>query len=70
MASPGHGHGHGTGVDSDALLLVGLAIVVGVIAARAFKRLRIPKVVGYIVIGLIVGRSGFDILSSETLDAL
>lgn len=54
----------------NALLLVGLAIAGGVLGARLFKRIRVPQVVGYIVIGIIVGRSGLKIIDAEILKAL
>jgi len=57
-------------VHLNVLLLAGLAIAGGTIGAGLFKRIRVPQVVGYIVIGLIVGRSGFDIIDEQTLTAL
>ena len=55
-------------VHLNALLLVGLAIAGGVLGARAFERLRVPLVVGYIVIGIIVGKSGLGLLGLELID--
>ena len=52
------------------LLLIGLAVFAGTAGARLFQWLKIPQVVGYIVIGLLVGRSGLHILDTETIDAL
>jgi len=49
------------------LLIIGFAIVFGTIGARLFQRLRIPQVVGYIVIGLLVGQSGLGLVNSETV---
>ena len=66
-ATPGHGSG---AVDSNALLLSGMAILGGALAARLFKRLRVPQVVGYIVIGLVVGQSGFALIDASALAAL
>ena len=40
------------------LLIVGFALFAGGLGARLFQRLRIPQVVGYIIIGVILGRSG------------
>jgi NhaP-type Na+/H+ or K+/H+ antiporter len=53
-----------------ALLVVGLAIFFGTIGAKIFQRLRIPQVVGYICIGLIVGRSGFHIIDAAAIKNL
>ncbi len=52
------------------LLVVGLAIFFGTIGAKIFQRLRIPQVVGYICIGLIVGRSGFQLINAAALKNL
>ncbi len=52
------------------LLLIGSAILAGTVGARLFQWLRIPQVVGYIVIGVIVGESGFGILDTKALDSL
>jgi Kef-type K+ transport system membrane component KefB len=40
------------------LLVVFLAFLVPIVVSR-FKRLRLPIVVGEILVGIIVGRSGF-----------
>ncbi len=55
-------------VDLDHLpiiLIMGLAIFLGTIGARLFQKLRIPQVVGYIVIGLIIGEPCLKIINSE-----
>jgi len=52
------------------LLLLGLAIFGGTVGARLFKRIRFPQVVGYIVIGLLIGESGLKMIAGETLVAL
>ncbi|MBT3294627.1 MAG: sodium:proton exchanger [Verrucomicrobia bacterium] len=53
------------------LLLIGFAIVAGSLGGRLFQRLRIPQVVGYIVIGAILGKSGFRFIGdSEILGLL
>jgi len=40
------------------------------IGAWAFQKIKIPQVVGYIVIGLIFGRSGLEIVSETDIDTL
>ena len=35
------------------ILLIGIAVILGSIGGRIFARLRIPQVVGYIVIGIL-----------------
>jgi len=57
------------GVHVPALLLVGLAVVAGAFGARLFRRLRIPQVVGYIAIGILVGDSGLGIIGPEEVRA-
>ncbi len=52
------------------VLLLGILMFFGAIGGRIFQRLHIPQVVGYIVIGIIIGSSGFQILGAETIAAL
>ena len=52
------------------LLLIGLAIFGGTVGARIFKRLKIPQVVGYIAIGILVGEHGLGIIRRETVGEL
>lgn len=54
----------------NALLLIGLAIFLEILGARIFKKFRIPQVVGYIAVGLLVGESGFKIISGEVVEIL
>jgi len=49
------------------LLIVGLIIIIGFAAGKIFQRLKIPRVLGFIVIGLILGSAGVippDIIES------
>ncbi|MDD5085564.1 MAG: cation:proton antiporter [Candidatus Omnitrophica bacterium] len=52
------------------LFLLGLALFGGTIGGRIFQKLRIPQVVGYITIGIIIGTSGLKIIDREVLTAL
>jgi Kef-type K+ transport system membrane component KefB len=52
------------------LLVVGIAIFGGTLGARLFKRLRIPQVVGYVAIGLVLGQSGIGIFDQELVEAM
>jgi len=52
------------------ILLIGLAIFFGTTGARIFQRFRVPQVVGYVVIGLIIGESGFNLIGRETIETL
>ncbi|HDY64976.1 MAG TPA: CBS domain-containing protein [Phycisphaerae bacterium] len=49
------------------LLIVGFALFAGGLGARLFQRLRIPQVVGYIVIGVILGRSGLKFIGEDAI---
>jgi Kef-type K+ transport system membrane component KefB len=61
--------GPGT-VHLNALILVGLAITLGSLGAKTFKHLHIPQVIGYIVVGIIVGRSGLHLIDESVLVTL
>jgi len=52
------------------IVTIGFAIFFGAVGARLFQRLRIPQVVGYIVIGLIIGEPCLKIVNSATIDQL
>ncbi len=52
------------------VLLLGIVMFFGALGGRIFKKLKIPQVVGYIVIGIIIGSSGLQILGKETIAAL
>lgn len=52
------------------LFLLGLALFGGTIGGRVFQKLKIPQVVGYIAIGIIIGTSGLKIIDKEVLVAL
>ena len=54
----------------NALLLLGLALFGGMVGGRIFQKLRIPQVVGYIIIGIVIGRSGFGIVDEEIIVSL
>ena len=52
------------------LLVVGFALFAGTLGARVFQRLRIPQVVGYITIGLLVGQTGLGLIDRQAIKAL
>jgi Kef-type K+ transport system membrane component KefB/CBS domain-containing protein len=49
--------------DFGVLFVLGLAVFGGILGAWLFQRLRIPQVVGYIAIGLLIGESGLRIVT-------
>ncbi|WP_407425313.1 cation:proton antiporter [Treponema sp.] len=52
------------------ILLTGIMMFFGSFGGRIFQKLKIPQVVGYIVIGILIGVSGFVLLGKDTLAAL
>jgi Kef-type K+ transport system membrane component KefB/CBS domain-containing protein len=55
------------------ILLIGIAVILGSIGGRIFARLRIPQVVGYIIIGILailVGGVWFHAVSPEDIHRL
>ncbi|MCH5372466.1 MAG: cation:proton antiporter [Planctomycetes bacterium] len=52
------------------LLLLGLALFGGTIGGRIFQRIKIPQVVGYIVVGMIVGQTGLCIVDADVTEIL
>ncbi len=51
------------------ILLMGIGVFGGTVGARVFQRFRIPQVVGYITIGLLLGPL-LNILSEQTVESL
>jgi len=51
------------------ILLIGIAIFGGTIGARIFQRLHIPRIVGYVAIGILLGPL-FGIISERTIQDL
>ena len=52
------------------LLLFGIGVLGGILGAWGFQRIRVPQVVGYIVIGLVLGETGLGIISQKSIAAL
>ena len=51
------------------ILLIGIAIFGGTVGARIFQRLHIPRIVGYVAIGIILGPL-FGVISERTIQDL
>ena len=51
------------------ILLIGIAIFGGTVGARLFQRLSIPRIVGYVAIGILLGPL-FAVISEQTIDDL
>ena len=53
----------------NVILLLGLILVIALGAGRLGDRFGIPQVVGYILVGLLLGDSGLHIFPSSLVDA-
>ncbi len=54
----------------NVILVLGIAVFGGTIGAKLFQRLRIPQVVGYIVIGIILGGSALNVIGPQVAESL
>lgn len=52
------------------LLLLGIAVFGGMLGAWIFQRLRIPQVIGYIAIGVLLGESGLELFHLQDIEDL
>ena len=52
------------------VLMLGLIIFAGTLGGWLFQKLKIPQVVGYIVIGIFLGASGFHVIEPRVISAL
>ncbi|MCD6497058.1 MAG: cation:proton antiporter [Deltaproteobacteria bacterium] len=57
-------------MDYGLIFVLGLGLLGGLIGAWLSQRARIPQVVGYIVIGILLGRSGFNLIQAADVQAL
>jgi Kef-type K+ transport system membrane component KefB len=55
---------------SSILLILGLAVFGGVAGAWFFQKIKVPQVLGYLVIGLIIGKSGLKLINSDVILSL
>ncbi len=62
---------HFNGIQASQLvILLGIIMFAGTLGGWLFKKLKIPQVVGFIVIGILIGASGFHILEPKVIAAL
>lgn len=54
----------------DVFLLLGIALLLGFAGSKYLEKLRSPHVVGFILIGVILGISGFKLFDAELIDKL
>ncbi len=57
-------------VNFSVIILLGIGVFGGLVGAWVFQKLRIPQVVGYIVIGILIGQSGLHIVKAEDIAKL
>ncbi len=57
-------------LESGLLFLFGLSIFGGIISALIFRKIKIPQVLGYIAMGIVIGQSGFRLISQIHIDHL
>ena len=58
----------GDGQHLNVVLIIGIAIFGGTVGARVFQKLRVPQVVGYVFIGILIGEHVLDVISHETVN--
>ncbi|WP_372795390.1 cation:proton antiporter [Pontiella sp.] len=58
------------GVELGVLAILGICVAGGVIGAFIFQKLKVPQVVGYIVVGVLIGDTGFGLLHPSDIQAL
>lgn len=52
------------------LFCLGIGVFFGLVGARLFQKLKIPQVVGYIVMGVIIGETGFRLVTLADIESL
>ncbi|MFW5769304.1 MAG: cation:proton antiporter, partial [Spirochaetota bacterium] len=55
-------------LDVGILFIIGIGVFGGIIGAVIFQRLKIPQVIGYIAIGILIGKTGFKIIDQQVID--
>ncbi|MCT4605996.1 MAG: cation:proton antiporter [Marinisporobacter sp.] len=49
---------------------LGIALIVGILFGKLMNKFRVPAVAGYIIAGLLLGTSGFNIVNGEMIEKL
>lgn len=52
------------------ILIIGIAIFGGTVGARLFQKMRIPQVIGYVFIGILVGPMVLKVIDTPTVNIL
>ncbi|PID27616.1 MAG: hypothetical protein CR982_05195 [Candidatus Cloacimonadota bacterium] len=56
--------------DKNILLLIAVIVVVGSLLGEVSKKFKLPKITGYILAGILIGKPVFNIISEETFYGL
>ena len=57
-------------INSGILLIFGIGVFGGLLSALLIKRLSIPQVLGYIVAGIVIGQTGFQLVKQQDIEQL
>jgi Kef-type K+ transport system membrane component KefB len=60
----------GSSTHLNLILLLGLAVFFGTVGAKLFQKVHVPQVVGYIVIGVLLGGSVLKLIDTELVKSL
>ncbi|MDA3900016.1 MAG: cation:proton antiporter [Spirochaetes bacterium] len=55
---------------SSILFILGIGIFGGIAGAWFFQKIKVPQVLGYLVIGIIIGKSGLHLINSSVISSL
>ncbi len=55
--------------DLNILFLLGIALFGGTVGGRLFQKLKIPQVVGYVALGILIGESGLKIVDHQIVES-
>lgn len=56
--------------ETNILIHIGVTLVLAFLGSKVFQRFGIPQVVGFIVVGVVLGNSGFNFISLELVSEL
>ncbi len=57
-------------IEMGVLFILGIGVFGGALGAWLFQKLKVPQVVGYIAIGLLLGQAGFHVVDKQDIAAL
>jgi len=51
-------------------IVLGIALIVGVVGGKIMNKLKVPAVAGYIIGGLLLGVSGLNIITGDSINQM